>query len=334
MTARVTGSPRRPCASARAYLAALLAAIPSACLAPTVPPDIYADAASYAASADAAAAPPGDAGTHDAAWGLGVDAGDDPFMSGDAAQLPPNPDCDFSGRWLVTERLVASGLGIQQASLWWLYLEIEQSADDLYVRDGLFCGTLGRRVGALGVSVDMHAAWPALQAQNDPRGRTGKARLSSDRCDVEWSRLHRVLGATMPYYGDPSRPLPSPDQPADDGAAGWEDWDGDGQPGISIHVSGVLNGTRYSASRTWTTYAGKVAKGATTFRLGLDWKQEESVLGVTTDALKAAGVKDANPALHFVQFAKLSDTQARGSDDSAICTAIRDLAPELTADAY
>ncbi|MFT3922194.1 MAG: hypothetical protein QM778_06640 [Myxococcales bacterium] len=301
-----------------------------------VPPDRYADASSYDEPRDGAASAPDAAGDAESDEGPAPepDAGDfDAGMGGDAGAIPANPDCDFSGRWLITERLVASGLGIKQATLWWVYLEVEQSGENLRVKKGLVCGTGANRVGSLGVSIDMHEAWPAMQAKNDPHRRTGKAKLMGSRCSVQWGRDYRVLGATMPYYGDTSRPLPSLEQPAQGDTVGWEDWDRDGQPGISIHISGVLNGTRYSASRSWTSYSGQVDKRATTFRLPLDWGQEESVLGVTTDALKAAGAKDGDASLHYAVFAKLSAAQAVGTD-SEVCASVRSLAPELTADAY
>jgi len=307
----------------------------AACLVADVPPDVYADASHYAAPADAAVEPV-DADAADDAGDPARpenDAGGGASTEPDAGAQPPNPSCDMSGRWLITERLVATGLGIQQATLWWLYLDVEQHGDALRVRKGLVCGTAANRVGSLGVDIDMHASWPAMQSKNDLSGRTGVASASAGRCELTWNRAYRVLGASTPFYLDPKRALPTHEQRASGSATGWEDWDNDGEPGVSIHISGVLNGTRYSASRLWTSYTGTISQGARAFRLSLDWNQEESVLGVTTDALKAAGVKDANKSLHFAQFARLSEQDASGSD-SEICAAVRKLAPELTADAY
>ena len=317
--------------SARAGLAALAVATHGACLLADVPPDIYKDASAYAPEEDAST-------TEDVSDGFdGAAANEDAALADaeaveDAAQLPPNPDCDFSGRWLVTERLVATGIGIQQATFWWLYLDILQSGDELRLHKGLVCGSAAYRDGPLSVDVNMSKSWPAMQAKLALK-KSGQVSLVQGRCEMEWGRDYRVIGATVPFYLDARRPLPSADQPATDGEAGWEDWDKDGKPGISIAISGALNGTRYSASRLWTSYAGRAAKRATNFRLAMDWKQEESVLGVTVDALKVQGAKDGDSTLHFAQFARLSDTQASG-DDAAICAAVRALAPSLTAEAY
>lgn len=107
--------------SLRLWLGPLLGLTQPSCLVQEPPRDVYADAAPYetvvdgSVSADAATGSNRDGGSADLA-----DAGNEldasPFNP-DATLTPPPPECDFRGRWLVTERLVASGIGIRQAVL-------------------------------------------------------------------------------------------------------------------------------------------------------------------------------------------------------------------------
>ena len=91
-----------------------------------------------------------------------------------------------------------------------------------------------------------------------------------------------VVGATTPFYADERNALPTIDQPATDTEPGWEDWDEDGNPAVSLHVSGLVEGERYTALRSFILWSGSIPSGAMTFRLPVsDWGQEESVLGVT-----------------------------------------------------
>jgi hypothetical protein len=256
--------------------------------------------------------------------------------SGDAGEElgdePPAPGCDLTGPWLITERLIASGLGAQQAAIYWLYYELEQSGEKLRVAKGLVCGTVVQPVGSISASVDMHGSWPKLMEKNPHTGRAGVSKPTKAGCSVSMTRAPYVFGATMPYYQDDARALPGLDQAASGSSPGWEDWDADDQPGITMRVSGLANGIRYSTARTSSAWSGQIKSGAQLFKLFSVWQQVESVLGVTSEILKAMAVRDADPTLHFAQFARLEKDQVSGND-AAICKQIRELAPMLTAEA-
>ena len=68
----------------------------------------------------------------------------------------------------------------------------------------------------------------------------------------------------MAAYLDPVRKLPDRTMMAERrGTPGWEDWDGDGNPGISLKVSSPLaSGTLYTCQRDWTVYDGAHRRSA------------------------------------------------------------------------
>jgi hypothetical protein len=241
--------------------------------------------------------------------------------------------CDLRGQWLITQHTIASGLGVKQRAAWWFYYEIEQAGSDLTVTRGLVCGSQVFPVDPLSASVEFDASFPAMIANNSHAGRRGTATASGDGCSVSFERAIIVVGATTPFYASETNPLPTLDQPASDTSPGWEDWDEDGNPAVTLHVSGLVEGERYTALRAFVEWSGTIPAGVATFRLPVsDWGQEESVLGVTAELLKETGVPDADRSGHFTQFARLQPDQVQG-DASAICAAVRQLAPTLTPDA-
>jgi hypothetical protein len=186
---------------------------------------------------------------------------------------------------------------------------------------------------ALGASVEFEASFPELVSKNSHQGRKGRVVASGTGCSISFDRAYSVVGATLPYYADPTIPLPKLDEQASQAAPGWEDWDEDGQPGVSLHVSGIAQGARYTALRSFSDWSGSVAATTAKFQLAVtDWGQDEAVLGATSDLLKQTGVPDANTDGDFVQFARLSPGQVQG-DAESVCATVRQLAPTLTPEA-
>lgn len=313
---------------------ALLYWLQSGCIVDKMPPDIYADAGSLEVPDGSS----GDPSLADAADAFAPGSDEDPEPIGDAGaadaggDLPPAPGCDLTGPWLITERLVATGLGAQQAALWWLYYEFEQSGERLRVKKGLVCGTVVQPIGLVSASVDMHGSWPKILQNNPHTGRSGRSHPSAGGCNVSLAKTTTVMGATMPHYADQSHALPSLEQPASGSSPGWEDWDDDSKPGITLHVSGLATGVRYTSTRTSSSWSGDIKSGAKLFKLRSTWQQDDSVYGASSDALKGGGARDADPTLHFAQFAKLDNGQVSG-DDTTLCKKLRELAPTLTAEA-
>jgi len=332
-------SPRDLTATRFAILLGLAA---PGCVTDSVPPDIYAEApessrervAESDADDDPASTPAVESAPAPGAPASGLAP----------AQLPPDPSapapangnpaaCDLSGSWLITQRTIASGLGVKQRAAWWFYYELEQTGGDLSVTRGFVCGSQVFPVDALSAAVELDASFPALIANNSHAGRRGTVAASGDDCDVSFERAIIVLGATTPFYTDEANALPTLEQPATDTTPGWEDWDEDGNPAVSLHVSGLVEGSRYTALRASSEWNGTIPTAAETFRLPVsNWGQEEAVLGVTAEVLKQTGVPDADRSGHFTEFARLTPEQARG-DAATVCATVRQLAPTLTPDA-
>jgi hypothetical protein len=169
-----------------------------------------------------------------------------------------------------------------------------------------------------------------MVANNSHAGRQGRVVSDGSRCTVTFDRAYIVVGATMPYYSDDTIALPTLEEQASGTSPGWEDWDDDGQPAVSLHVSGIAQGARYTVIRAFGEWSGTISAGATTFQLAVpDWGQEEAVLGATSDLLKLTGVADTDRTGHFAQFAQLTPEQGQG-DDQTVCATVRRLYPTLT----
>ena len=159
--------------------------------------------------------------------------------------------------------------------------------------------------------------------------------MTGGGCAVSFAKSYQVVGATLPFFEDPSQTMPTVSQQATPTAPGWEDWDDDGHPGFTMNVTGLATGQIYIAVRSWTIWSGTIATGASTFQLADDWGSEQDLLGYSGSSLltqTASGTRDSDASLHFVVFARLGPTQATG-DDATICAAIRSLAPSMTSSA-
>ena len=173
--------------------------------------------------------------------------------------IPPlDPECDLRGRWLVSQRYVAEALSEKQGSHSWFYLEVRQEGASITVQKGLHCGYNVTPITALGGKVDLSAAWPSFLAKNSSTGRRGTFVKSGSVCKLKLDREFTPRGVTLPHYLDPAVALPTSSQAAQGAAPGWEDWDGDGNPGVTLNVSGLASGQIYSAQRERTAYEGDV----------------------------------------------------------------------------
>jgi hypothetical protein len=312
-------------------MTALALASPSAaCASDTVKFGYYGapDETAPAASSGLPAGPVSDPSSADAA--AYSDPDDGAVAQGLEAGTPASPACDLNGRWLVASRVLADALGQKQASHNWFYYEIRQDADQVTVTRGLHCGYQVVHVTPLGADVDSHLAWPALLAHQSDTGRTGSMTVTASGCQVEFAKQWNISGATVSAYSNSSLSLPELSQQASGATPGWEDWDGDGHPGITLAVSGAASGNLYLAQRDWSQWSGGVAASPSTFKLAATWGEEQDPLGYSGSSLvtQTAAI-DADATQHFVWFARLGSTQATG-DPTAICGAVRGLVSQLT----
>jgi hypothetical protein len=286
-------------------------------------------------SSPAAAAQPADtsqpANTSQPAWD-----GDAQATAREASGPPSmTTACDLTGRWLATERQVATALGAQEANHTFYYLEISQTGSQATVTKGLDCGGDIRGISAVAANSDYPKTWPALLTHVTQTGRTATSVATSSGCSIAFESRYMVMGATVAYYEDPSTSLPTTSQQATASSPGWEDWDQDGNPGYTVTVTGFITGQVYLATRTASAWSGNVQAGARTFKLADKWNTEQALLGYSGSSLLTAATSatpDNNASLHFVQFANLDSTQATG-DAATTCAAVRSLAATLTPDA-
>jgi hypothetical protein len=178
--------------------------------------------------------------------------------------------------------------------------------------------------------VDTRASWAAIVSKAGYTGRTGTSVGTNGGCQVDFQKWYIVRGATVPYYNDPSKPLPTAEQKATDTEPGWEDWDADGNPGITGAISGVVSGKVFMAPRLWTTISASAPDVSSSFQVPLDWNVEQNVMAYDGTALLASdAVRATDPSLHFAMFARLTPEQVVG-DDQAVCKSVVALAPTLT----
>jgi hypothetical protein len=315
-------------------VACLLAACLAGCFADVVQPGSYgvADDAGHASTPLGTSEPTArtlldaDAGSRPA---VTVDAG---LPSANASEAGPGATspCDLSGRWIATDHQVQTGLGAQEAAHTWYYLELSQTGSAGSVTRGLDCGENVRGISAVAANVDYPNTWPALLTKVAQTGRTFTSTGTASGCAVSFEKYYMVLGATVSFYKDPSQTMPTASQQAMGTTPGWEDWDKDGNPGITMNTTGLVTGQLYIAARRSTIWSGTAAASASKFKLADNWTSETATLGYNgSSLLTSPSSKDNNTSLHFVEFARLAAAQATG-DDATTCAAIRMLAPSLT----
>lgn len=241
--------------------------------------------------------------------------------------------CDLTGHWLQTTHKVTDGLGNLQYSHNYFYYQIEQQGDAFSVKRSLHCGTETVGGGSFAITVDFSGAQPGLMKNVSHNGRKGTSVKGASGCTINLDKQYMVFGATLPHYLDPSTTLPSAEEQAMDGKPGWEDWDGDGNPGITGVCSGTVTGKIFTAPREWGVLSGSVPDVSSLFKLSMSWDTEPNVMSFDgSPFLGASAVRAADNTLHFAQFARLKDDQVTG-DDAALCKRLVMLAPMLTPEA-
>lgn len=273
----------------------------------------------------------------------GADAGPPPDSApagfpevGAATGKPPqDPACDLNGRWLVSQRVLAAALSQEQASHNWFYYEIRHEGAEVVVTRGLHCGFEVMKKTDLAASVDSSGAWPAFLRHNSSTGRRGTFIKEGTGCRLRLEKEYVVRGATIAHYGNPAVKLPARTEKAEGGKPGWEDWDGDGNPGVSLTIrSALASGTVYTCQRDWTIYDGVTAMGPK-LKVALSYGVEQVALGRAPGApmiLESTAAPSSDPAQHFAWLHRLQPDQVP-ADDAAICAAMRTLKDQLVPEA-
>jgi hypothetical protein len=281
---------------------------------------------------DAAAAP--DAGAADLA--LVPDTTTGSATVGPPTGKPPqDPECDLNGRWLMVQRELAAALGQEQVAHNWFYYEVRHEGAQVVVTKGLHCGYEVVKKSALSASVDSSGAWPAFLTKNSSTGRRGTFVKEGSGCHLIMEREYVVRGATVSHYSNPAVPLPGKAERAEGTTPGWEDWDGDGNAGISLVVTSALaSGTLYTCQRDWNEHDGPT-QAAPKLKVALRYGGEQVALGRSMGApqvIESTSAASSDPTQHFAWWHRLPDGAATGSD-AEICAAVRTLKNTLVPEA-
>jgi hypothetical protein len=277
-----------------------------------------------------------DAGLTSADTGALPDGNFAPMTVGPPTGKPPrDPSCDLNGRWLVAQRELASALGQEQVAHNWFYFEVRHEDADVVLTRGLHCGFEVLKRSALSASVDSSAAWPAFLARNSSTGRRGTFVKEGSGCRLTLQREYTVRGATVSHYSNPAIKLPSRTERAEGQTPGWEDWDNDGNPGISLVVTSALaGGTLYTCQRDWTEYNG-LTQVPPKLKVAITYGAEQIPLGRSAGApqvIESTSAPSSDSSQHYAWWHRLPDGAATGSD-AEICAAVRSMKNQLVPEA-
>jgi hypothetical protein len=272
-------------------------------------------------------------GTFEASGPTPSDDGGGQMSATDArVDAEPAPTvCNLTGKWLVTERFGMEGLGAKQAAYNWFYVELAQSGNQLTYKKSLSCGANVTGIG-IPVIMDDSKAWPAYTRNPAYAGRKGTVDKVSNGCMVHIEKDAVVRGATVAHYRDTNVALPKLAEQATADKPGWEDWDEDGQPAVTLNITSLSSGKLMAVMRNWTEYSGVVTEGARLMSMRLDWGQSRSTLKADNDFLRSDASRDPDQSRTVVEWGRMTDEQAAG-DDPTICQSVRDLAKTLTPNA-
>lgn len=234
---------------------------------------------------------------------------------GGAAQ---DADCDMNGIWIARMMTVQEALSLEQCGSNYFYLELKQEGADVEVVNSMHCGIEGRG-SSNGTLSD--AAILALTKANRQIGRKGTMTKGADgTCQFTMEKFWAAFGADEAAFVPTPRNSDTPfaqvqmEMPLPTTPAGAFDTDGDGNPGLSIIITGAIQGTRFSVQRnnySWLTndrYKITPALDWTSeIEARADFVGEETVVGtMPDDGLLSAGsngvpnAKSARVTLKFL----------------------------------
>jgi hypothetical protein len=165
--------------------------------------------------------------------------------------------CSLAGLWAVRQTTYVQAL-VETVTANWYFIELAQDGEQLEVVDHFDCGYASISVGGTGMSSP--ATDVALAAHNLQKGRRGIMRKNGAFCDFSLERFWAVRGASEDVYlpgghfddreleeVQAEAPLPTREN-----IQGQEDWDGDGNPGVTFLIGS--KDARYSVSREFTEW--------------------------------------------------------------------------------
>ncbi|MFW5924634.1 MAG: hypothetical protein ACOCV4_00620 [Myxococcota bacterium] len=275
-----------------------------------------------------------------------------------SCQVESTPSgCDLTGHWAAQKVTVsdAPDLGTKATTLNHFYYSIVQDGDSFEVVDSLHCGfTTEPEVGGFVVDLPSQTR-EALRCINDSDGRTGTSvDDGAGGCDIAFDDFYAVRGLSPKEHyendawagagvGDGTPSIPAPESPncectpvacdCDDvgrydpttETPGWEDWDGDCNPGITFRPG---DSAWYVSMRDWDRYlgtvtapdAGEALHDLNEFQLDTEWSNEVYVHGrVGPIATNEEPDRDGN---HCVTFRSMEAPDRTAVTDAELCRTV------------
>lgn len=184
---------------------------------------------------------------------------------------------DYAGTWaqlrVQTLRVNFPLLGEMKVSNTWV-LRMTMTADGRALNIAAEACELTHDTG----TSLMHTEFP-LAAVHRQGGLRGRATLREEGGELKFfqARHHMVFGANL---ADPANDA-LPTDAADERVVDAED---DGHPGVTLSLSGAINGAIYMVVRSWLTLRG-VANGGNRIDGTIQWGEDRSVLEATSPLL-------------------------------------------------
>jgi hypothetical protein len=201
----------------------------------------------------------------------------------------------MTGYWLAVTHIVATAIGFNEISHFFFYYDLTQTGENIKVNHGYHCGIQvvkdPNNPGGMGDTVTTPKAGPSLLSRQDEGvaygsnpARTGTMGVSGNSCKFHFDKYYTVRGATLAYYMNPNNSMTNLGTNTDNSATeamgcganfsncttpGWEDWDGDGNPGITLAVAGTATGQIFAAQRDFSEFNGTVPMNANKFEVGI-----------------------------------------------------------------
>jgi len=201
----------------------------------------------------------------------------------DASGAPPrtNPGvsaADYAGTWaqlrVQTARMVLPAIGEVRVVTSFV-LRLTQSASGRHLRASVEACAVEQDTGT---SLIRTIFPPALVEKTGRFETTASLREGNGELRYFQARRFLVFGARL---DDPAHD-PLPTDPSDDRVV---DADGDGHPGVTVQIRGMVNGDVYLVQRGWFTLRG-TAVGGDRMDGRIEWGEDRSVLGSSNPLLR------------------------------------------------
>ena len=223
---------------------------------------------------------------------------------------PPDLSGRFAQKLVTTARAKVMGVGrVDTTTTAYLIVEVEQEGTRLRMKSRACNATLdGSRV--------VRTTIPDAFVESLPeRTRRGTLRRDNDAWvldvardwDIRGVRLRDPANETLPEDADDPRVF---------------DQDGDGHPGLSVQVEGLIDGEVRVVQRGWDEYSFPV-QDPDHLRGSVRWNSEQSVVDATSRFLRGGPEAEplSNPDLNYVELKRVApsvDCQALKSRPDAV----------------